>query len=83
MKYKKGVAVIALKVAWKICVVGWYVVPIYLVDIIVALIAFGISLMWFLFVPVLFVWINYHQICKNHDAAEKYLSYCKVPDATE
>ena len=74
---------LAFATAGKICKVGWFLVPIFPWDIFTGLVALFIAVMGFLFVPVLFVWINYHQVCKDYDAAEKYLKYCKTPSETE
>ena len=74
---------LALSTAWKICKVAWFIIPIFPFDLFFGMVGFFVAVMGFLFVPVLFVWINYHQVCKDYNAAEKYLQYCKVPSKTE
>ena len=67
----------ALKAAWKICVVGWFIIPIFPVDLALAMFAFIVACCAFFFAPILFVWINNHQVKKDYQAALKYLSYYK------
>ncbi|MCI5822134.1 MAG: hypothetical protein PUB24_00370 [Lachnospiraceae bacterium] len=77
-----GGILVALSTAWKICKVGWFIVPIFPWDLFTGLVAFVVAVIGFFFVPVLFVWINYHQVCKDYDAAEKYLRYYKSTEET-
>lgn len=67
----------AFKLAWKLCKISWYIIPIPLVDIMLAIMVFGCSLFGALYVPILFVWLDSRQIQKNIEEAEKFLTYVK------
>lgn len=68
---------VALSWGWKICKFAWFVVPVFPIDIAIALLAFGVVVYAFIFVPLVFVWLNYRQISKDRNAAAQYLEYCK------
>lgn len=75
------------KMAKGISWIGWFLVP-FPMDIITGIASFFIVLMFIPFVllcvPLLGVAANYHQTSMDHQAAEKYLSYCTpVATATE
>ena len=64
----------ALKVAWKITKIGWFLIPVFPADILIALACLFFAIMGLLFVPVIFVGINYVQRKKTLDAAVSYLA---------
>ena len=66
----------ALKVAWKITKIGWFLVPMFPADILIALACFFFSIVGLLFIPVIFVGINYIHHKKTLDAATSYLAQC-------
>ncbi|MBE6777070.1 MAG: hypothetical protein E7542_03040 [Ruminococcaceae bacterium] len=66
----------ALKVAWKITKIGWFLVPAFPADILIALACFFFAVFGLLFVPVIFVGLNYVQHKKTLDAATSYLAQC-------
>ena len=66
----------ALKVAWKITKIGWFLIPVFPADILIALACFIFAVFGLLFVPVIFVGINYVQHKKTLDAATSYLAQC-------
>lgn len=68
---------VALSTALKITKLGWFLVPIFPIDLVVAIFAFFLAIISFFFIPVLYVGINYIQINKDYSAAEEYLKYCK------
>lgn len=74
--YIKGGGIrIAFDVALKIAYVGWLIAP-FPWDIATGVGALFFSLMAFLFIPVVFVHINYKQYQQYCDDAEAYLQYC-------
>ena len=60
----------ALKSAWKITQIGWFLIPIFPVDILVAIAFFFASLFGFFFIPVIFVGLNFLQHKRTLDAAK-------------
>ncbi len=73
----------ALKVAWKITKIGWFLIPMFPADILIALACFIFAVVGLLFVPVIFVGLNYVQHKKTLDAATSYLAQCgEVVEAT-
>lgn len=64
---------IAISWAWKICKFGWYVIPFFPVDLVVAVVAFVVAVMGFFCAPLLFVWLNKRQITQDYEAAKQYL----------
>lgn len=66
----------ALKVAWKITKTGWFLIPVFPADVLMAIMFFFFSVMGLLFVPVIFVGLNYVQYKKTLDAAKSYLAQC-------
>ena len=67
----------AIKFAWKIGKIGWYILPIPLVDLAFALMVFFFALVGALYVPVLFIWLSSKQIKRDYEEAEEYLKYAK------
>ncbi|MBQ8255079.1 MAG: hypothetical protein IJY94_06220 [Clostridia bacterium] len=63
----------ALKVAWKITKIGWFLIPMFPADVLIAIACFIFAVVGLLFVPVIFVGINYVQHKKTLDAATAYL----------
>lgn len=64
------------KIAWNITVMGWYMIPIFPLDVAMALVFFVISLLGLCLVPVIFVGLNFIQQKKTLDAARCYLAQC-------
>lgn len=74
----------ALKVAWKITKFGWFVIPVFPIDVLMAIVFFIFSIAGLLFIPVVFVGINYIQHKRTLDAAVSYLAqYGYVANALE
>lgn len=67
----------AIKFAWKMGKIGWYILPIPLVDLAFALMVFFFALVGALYVPVLFIWLSSKQIKRDQEEAEEYLKYAK------
>lgn len=72
----------ALKVAKKLAVLGWIIVP-FPIDILTGLCTFIVAIYALFFVPIIFVLINYSQHRKDLKAAQKYLSYFKPAETSE
>ncbi len=66
----------ALKVAWKITKIGWFLIPFFPADILFAIAFFIFSVFGLCFVSVIFVGINYVQHKKTLDSAKSYLAQC-------
>lgn len=66
----------ALGVAWKITKIGWFLIPVFPADVLIALACFFFAVVGLLFVPVIFVGLNYVQHKKTLDAATSYLAQC-------
>ena len=66
----------ALGVAWKITKIGWFLIPVFPADVLIALACFFFAVVGLLFVPVIFVGINYVQHKRTLDAATSYLAQC-------
>lgn len=67
----------AIKTAWNITKFCWYVIPIFPIDLCIALAGFVFSLWGLMFVPIFFVGMNYIQHKKTLDAAKRYLAECR------
>ncbi len=63
---------IALKTAWKIAKFGWFIIP-FPYDIATGIITLIFAVMGFMFIPVVFVFVNYLQIKKNLNEAQEFL----------
>ena len=80
--YVKGGGIkIAFKVAKKLAFIGWVIIP-FPWDIATGLGTLIYSFLTFLFVPIIFVHINYRQYKKYCDDAATYLQYCKQTTTT-
>ncbi len=66
----------ALKVAGKITKIGWFIIPVFPADVLIAIACFIFSVVGLLFLPIIFVGINYVQHKKTLDAATSYLAQC-------
>ena len=66
----------ALGVAWKITKIGWFLIPVFPADILIAFACFFFAVLGLFFVPVIFVGINYVQHKRTLDAATSYLAQC-------
>lgn len=63
----------AIKAAWKITKIGWCLIPVFPVDVILSIAFFFLALLMFLFVPIIFVGLNYVEHKRALNAAESYL----------
>lgn len=73
----------ALKVAWKITKIGWFLIPMFPADVLIAMVCFIFAVVGLLFVPVIFVGINYVEHKKTLDAAISYLAqYGEIEEST-
>lgn len=66
----------ALKAAWNITKIGWFLIPVFPADLLLAIGFFFISLILFLFIPIVFVGLNFIQHKKTLDNAKSYLAQC-------
>ena len=66
----------ALKAAWKITKIGWFVIRVFPLDILLAIAFFIFAIFGFMFIPVIFVGLNYIQHNKTLNAAKSYLAQC-------
>ena len=66
----------ALKLAWSIAKFGWFLIPVFPADLGIGAIFLFFSIIGLLFVPVIFVGLNYIQHKKTLDAAKSYLAQC-------
>lgn len=73
----------ALKTAWNITKFCWFVIPVFPIDVALALAGFLFSIFGLMFVPVIFVGLNYIQHKKTLDAAKSYLVQCGYAMAAE
>ena len=64
----------AIKTAWGITKFCWFVIPVFPIDLCIALAGFVFSLYGLMFVPVFFVGMNFLQHKKTLDAAKRYLA---------
>ena len=67
----------AIKTAWNITKICWFMIPIFPLDLGLALLGGIFSLYGLMFVPVLFVGMNFIQHKKTLDAAKRYLAECR------
>ena len=66
----------AFSVAFKMAKFGWFIIPVFPVDVFVGITAFCVVAWLFCCVPSLFVFVNMRQISKEKAEAEEYLKYC-------
>ena len=55
---------------------GWFIIPVFPMDVFVGITAFCVVAWLFCCVPSLFVFVNMRQISKEKAEAEEYLKYC-------
>ena len=80
--YKRGGGIrIAFSVAKKLAFIGWVIIP-FPWDLLSGLMTLLLSFAAFLFVPIVFVQINYWQYKQYCKDAETYLQYCKQTATT-
>ena len=72
---------IALKAAKNLAIFGWFILP-FPADIITGLVTLVIAIYGFMFIPLIFVFLNYRQQKKNHNDAEEYIKYCRPVEQT-
>lgn len=66
----------ALRTAWKITKIGWFLIPVFPVDLLLGIAFFFISIFGLLCIPAVFVGLNYLQHNKTLQAAKSYLAQC-------
>ncbi len=64
----------ALASAWTICKWGWFLCPIFPVDLAVAYVAFVVAVFLFFFVPIVFVWVRKNGLVEEYSRIKKYIS---------
>lgn len=67
----------SLKMVWKVTTIGWFIIPIFPIDLGIAATALCMSGAVALFLPIVFVFLTRIQIGRNKKAAEQYLACCK------
>ncbi len=68
---------IALKTAWKIAKFGWFIIP-FPYDIATGICTLIFAVFGFLFIPVVFVFVNFLQIKKDLKEAQEFLGSVTV-----
>ncbi len=63
----------AVKAAWKITKIGWFLIPVFPADVLLAFAFFIISLFAFFYIPIVFVGMNYVDHKRSLKAAEEFL----------
>ncbi len=66
----------ALKTAWSITKFFWFLIPVFPMDVVIGLVGLLWSIFGLMFVPIIFVGLNYIQHKKTLDAAKSYLAQC-------
>ena len=66
----------AVKAAWKITKMGWFMIPVFPVDVLLAIAFFVLSLFAFFYLPIIFVGLNYVEHKRAYNAAQAYLAQC-------
>ncbi len=66
----------AIKMVWKVTMIGWFIIPVFPVDIATAFVAFCTAGVVALFLPIVFILLNRYQLVKDKKAAEEYLACC-------
>lgn len=72
----------AIKTAWNITKICWFLIPVFPMDLVLALAGGVLSLYGLMFVPVFFVGMNFIQHKRTLDAAKQYLAECGHAVAT-
>ena len=63
----------AVKAAWKITKIGWFLIPVFPADVLLAIAFFILSLFVFFYLPIIFVGLNYVEHKRAFKSAEEYL----------
>ena len=63
----------AIKAAWKITKIGWFLIPVFPVDVLLSIAFFFLSLFVFFYLPIIFVGLNYVEHKRALNEAEAYL----------
>ena len=71
----------AIKAAWKITKIGWFLIPVFPVDVLLSIAFFFLSLFVFFYLPIIFVGLNYVEHKRALKAAEAYLAQYAVSAA--
>ena len=66
----------AIKTAWSITKICWFLIPVFPLDLGLALLGGVFAFYGLMFVPVIFVGMNYIQHKRTLDAAKRYLAEC-------
>ena len=66
----------ALKAAWKVAKIGWFIIPVFPADLLCGIGTLIIGMFCFFCIPVFFVGANYLQHKRTLDAANSYLAQC-------
>lgn len=66
----------ALNMAWKIAKIGWFLIPAFPMDLLFGLAFLIFAAFGLLFVPAIFVGLNYIHHNKTLNAAKSYLTQC-------
>ena len=69
----------AIKAAWKITKIGWFLIPAFPVDVLLSIAFFFISLFVFFYLPIIFVGLNYVEHKRAFNTAEEYLAQYAAP----
>ena len=72
-----GGILVGVKWVWRITVFGWFIIPVFPIDIVVGIFALIIALYGLCLFPIIAVSLNYRQLCKNREDALTYLKYCQ------
>ena len=64
----------AVKAAWKITKIGWFLIPVFPADVLLAIAFFFLSLFVFFYLPIVFVGLNYVEHKRAYNAAQAYLA---------
>lgn len=67
----------AVKTVWKLAKVGWFLIPIFPIDLLFGFAFLVLGLYGLMFLPVIFVGLNFVQHKKTLDAAKRYLAECR------
>ena len=73
-----GGIMIAVKWIFKLARIGWYIIPIWVVDLMGLMFGALAGVGFFLFTPIIFVYMNYRQVKGDYNDAEMYLSHFKT-----
>ena len=71
----------AIRAAWKVTKTGWFLIPVFPVDVLLSIAFFFLSLFAFFYLPIIFVGLNYVEHKRALKAAEAYLAQYAVSAA--